>query len=283
MKYGLVLEGGGLRGLFTAGVIDALMEEGIFFDGYVGVSAGAGFGCNFKSRQIGRVLRYNTRFCRDKRYCSFQSLLKTGDLFGADFCYRALPDELDPFDWAAWHADPAPFWAICAEVETGKAVPFLCEGEKTRVMDIFRASASMPLVSREVFIDSRRYLDGGIASSIPLAFMEHEGFEKNLVVLTQPREYKKEKSPLLPLIALRYGKRSGLFRAMARRHITYNEEKEYVFRREKENFAFVIAPETPLPASRTEKDPAILKKTHQIGYELAKKHLPEIKKFLSNA
>lgn len=283
MKNGLVLEGGGLRGLFTAGVIDAFLEENIFFDGTIGVSAGAGFGCNLKSRQIGRVKRYNTRYRGDKRYCSFYSLLTTGDLFGADFCYRALPEELDPFDWDTFRADPSPFWAMCTEVDTGKSKAFLCEGEKDLILDIFRASASMPLVSREVWIDSKRYLDGGISSSIPLSFMEGEGFEKNVVVLTQPREYKKSKSPLLPLISLRYGKKSGLYRAMAERHEIYKAEKEFVFAREKEGKSFVIAPESPLPASRTEKKIDLLIQTHRIGYETAKSLLPQLKEFLKKA
>lgn len=280
MKHGLVLEGGGLRGLFTAGVIDFLMENSLFFDGTVGVSAGAAFGCNLKSRQIGRVLRYNTRFCADRRYCSFYSLLTTGDLFGADFCYRALPETIDPFDWEAWSADPSPFWAMCTEVDSGKAVPFLCEGEKGRILDIFRASASMPLAARKVKIDSKYYLDGGIASSIPLAFMEEAGFEKNVVVLTQPREYKKSKSPLLPLVALHYGKNSGIYRAMAKRHTIYNAEKDYVFSREAEGRAFVIAPAAPLPAGRTEKDPNKLFQTHRLGYEAAKSSFLALKEFL---
>ena len=191
-----------------------------------------------------------------------------------------MPEELDPFDWEAWQADGAPFWAVCTEIESGKAVPFLCEGERGRILNIFRASASMPLVSREVEIDSKFYLDGGISSSIPLAFMENEGFEKNVVVLTQPREYQKSKSPLLPLIALRYGKKSPLYRAMAERHTTYNTEKEYVFSREGEKKAFVIAPSVPLPASRTEKDLAVLTETHRIGYETAKSFFPALKEFL---
>lgn len=281
MKKGLVLEGGGLRGLFTAGVIDFFMEQNILFDGAIGVSAGAAFGCNFKSHQIGRVLRYNTRYRADKRYCSFHSFLTTGDLFGADFCYRVLPETLDPFDWEAFFAEPMPFWALCTETESGKPVPFLCEGDRARILDIFRASASMPLVSRKVKIDSETYLDGGIASSIPLSFMEKEGFEKNVVVLTRPREYKKSRSSILPLIALRYGRKSGLYRAMARRAEAYNAEKEYVFLREGEKAAFVIAPERPLPASRTEKDPAVLDQTHRIGYETAKALFPALQEFLA--
>ena len=126
MKRGLVLEGGAMRGLFTAGVTDVMLERGVTYDGIVGVSAGAVFGCNYKSHQPGRVLRYNLRFCRDPRYCSVRSWAKTGDLYGADFCYRAIPDELDPFDRAAYAADPTDFWVVCTDADTGKPVYHNC-------------------------------------------------------------------------------------------------------------------------------------------------------------
>lgn len=280
MKTGLVLEGGAMRGLFTAGVLDAFLEEGLCFDGAMGVSAGAAFGCNFKSRQKGRALRYNTRYCRDRRYCSFFSLLTTGDLYGADFCYRRLPMELDPFDWKTYEENPMPFWAVCTQVDSGEAKAFLCEGEKERVMDIFRASASMPLVSRKVKIHGKAYLDGGVADSIPLLKMEEMGFAKNVVILTQPREYEKKKGKAISLLSARYGKNAGITRAMKRRHEMYNKEKEYVFEREKEGKAFVLAPESPLPVSRTEKDPEKLKLAHKLGYECAKKEMERIRAFL---
>ena len=280
MKTGLVLEGGAMRGLFTAGVLDAFLEEGLSFDGAIGVSAGAAFGCNFKSRQKGRALRYNTRYCRDRRYCSFFSLVTTGDLYGADFCYRRLPMELDPFDWQTYEENPMPFWAVCTDVDSGEAKAFLCEGEKERVMDVFRASASMPLVSRKVMIDGKEYLDGGVADSIPLKKMEEMGFEKNLVILTQPREYEKKKGKALSLVSARYGKNAGITRAMKHRHEMYNKEKEYVFEREKEGKVFVLAPLKPLPVSRTERDPEKLKLAYKLGYELARKEMGKIRDFL---
>ena len=156
MKRGLVLEGGGLRGLFTAGVLDVLMERGVKFDGIVGVSAGACFGCNYKSGQIGRVIRYNKRFARDPRYCSWKSLFTTGDLFGAEFCYRTLPMELDVFDAAAYEANPMEFHVVATDCATGKAVYRRLDKADARAFNWIRASASMPLVSRPVaYIDSR--------------------------------------------------------------------------------------------------------------------------------
>ena len=280
MKTGLVLEGGAMRGLFTAGVLDAFLEEGISFDGIVGVSAGAAFGCNLKSRQKGRVLRYNTKFCRNPRYCSFRSLALTGDLYGRKFCYEELPERLDPFDWEAWENDPTPFWVTCTHVKSGEARYFLCDQDRKRTMDIFCASASMPLVSRKVMIDGEAYLDGGLADSIPLGFMESRGFEKNLVILTQPREYRKESSSALSLVSLRYGKKSGLYRCMENRHRHYNARREEIFRREKEGRAFVLAPEEPLPVGRIEKDAEKLRLAHKIGYQTAKAQMAAIKEFL---
>jgi len=283
MKIGLVLEGGAMRGLFTAGVLDVFLSHGIPFDGAVGVSAGAAFGSNFKSRQAGRVLRYNTRYCQNPEYCSFSSLLKTGDLYGADFCYRKLPMELDPFDWETWDRNPMPFFAVCTNVKTGRPAYFPCVGDRDRILEIFRASASMPLVSRMVTVDGEKYLDGGISSSIPLEFMEENGYEKNVVILTQPRDYKKSQSHTELFMRLRYGKYPALCRSMAQRHMVYNRETAHVLKEEALGKAFVIAPPAPLPVSRTEKDPQKLHKAWEIGQKEALRLLPALKKFLSEA
>lgn len=280
MKTGLVLEGGAMRGLFTAGVLDAFLEEKLSFDGIVGVSAGAAFGCNFKSGQKGRVLRYNMKYCRDARYCGIRSLITTGDLYGAKFCYKQIPMELDPFDWDAWDRDPTPFWIMTTHVKTGQPKAFLPDGDRERLMEIFRASASMPLVSRQVILDGEKYLDGGLADSVPLEFMEAQGFEKNVVILTQPRSYRKKRASALPLAALRYGKKSALYQCLESRHERYNAQRERIFRREEEGKAFVIAPNESLPVGRIEKDPEKLRLAHRIGYEAAQANMEALKRFL---
>ena len=172
MKTGLVMEGGAMRGLFTAGVIDVMMENGISFDGAIGVSAGAAFGCNYKSGQPGRVLRYNLRFCKDPRFCSVRSLIKTGDMFGADFCYREIPYEHDLFDYKAYAESPMEFHVVCTDVDTGEAVYKKCDALDGEQMEWLRASASLPLAARIVEIDGKGYLDGGIADSVPLKYFE---------------------------------------------------------------------------------------------------------------
>ncbi len=279
-KQGLVLEGGAMRGLFTAGVMDVLMENGIVFDGIVGVSAGAAFGCNYKSGQIGRVLRYNTTYCQDWRYCSFRSLIKTGDLYGADFCYHELPEQLDLFDDGAFQKNPADFYAVCTDCESGDPVYKKIQSAQYTDLEWIRASASMPLVSRIVDINGQKLLDGGIADSIPLRFMENSGYANNVVVLTQPRSYRKKKNSLLPLMKLALKKYPKVVEAMARRHINYNETLDHIREQEQAGKVFVISPDEKLDIGRTEKDPDKLRAVYAIGRKAAEAKLSELKRFL---
>ena len=279
-KQGLVLEGGAMRGLFTAGVMDVLMENGIVFDGIVGVSAGAAFGCNYKSGQIGRVLRYNSTYCQDWRYCSFRSLIKTGDLYGADFCYHELPEQLDLFDDEAFQKNPADFYAVCTDCESGEPVYKKIQSAQYNDLEWIRASASMPLVSRIVDINGQKLLDGGIADSIPLRFMENSGYANNVVVLTQPRSYRKKKNSLLPLMKLALKKYPKVVDAMARRHINYNETLDYIRKQEQAGKVFVISPDEKLDIGRTEKDPDKLRAVYAIGRKAAEAKLGELKRFL---
>ena len=282
MKRGLILEGGGMRGLFTCGVTDLLMENNIIFDGIIGVSAGAAFGCNIKSGQCGRALRYNTTYCNDPRYCSFSSLVKTGDLFGADFCYREIPEELDLFDIEAYRSSPVEFYAVVTNIETGKAEYHKCDLGNGEDLLWIRASASMPLVSRIVNIGSNKYLDGGIADSIPLRAAEELGYEGSVVVLTQPRGYFKEKNKLLPLMKLVFRKYPKLLDAMERRHEMYNESLEYVAECEKRGDVFVIAPREKLIVGRIEKDPDILSRVYANGRDTCNERLEDLCIFLND-
>ena len=278
MKKGLILEGGALRGLFTAGVLDVLMENGITFDGVIGVSAGAAFGSNFKSGQKGRTLRYNLAFCRDKRYCSLRSLFKTGDLFGAEFCYRTLPLELDVFDFDTYRRNQTAFYAVATDVESGEAVYLDCAGDDLKILDIIRASASMPLVSRPVSIDGRRLLDGGIADSIPLAYFESIGYTKNLVILTKPLGYRKHKTPRVSRLLLR--KLPAVAKAMAKRHLFYNETVSSIEERERRGELFVIRPDAPLPIGRTCHSKKKIQSVYDLGREVAERRIKELRQFL---
>ena len=282
-KTGLVLEGGAMRGLFSAGVLDVMMENGIEFDAVMGVSAGAVFGCNFKSGQIGRSIRYNMRFCDDPRYCSLESLRKTGDLYNVQFCYDEIPNKLDPFDKEAYQANPMPFYAVCTNVETGKAIHKRLDNGDAKDMEYFRASASMPVVSRIVEVDGYKLLDGGITDSIPLASMERRGYPRNVVVLTQPLGFVKKKSKMLPLIRVSMRQYPNVIRAMEVRHIRYNKQTAYVREQELAGNAFVIRPPYDLGISRTEDDPAELRRVYELGRKEMEERLPELREFLEKS
>lgn len=282
MATGLIMEGGAMRGMYTAGIIDVLMENGIVFDGSIGVSAGACFGINYKSNQIGRSIRYNKKYCNDKRYCSVRSLIKTGDMFGADFCYREIPYELDKFDFETFQNSPMTFYAVATDIETGKAVYKKIDKCSEKDLQWIRASASMPLVSRVVEIDGRKFLDGGIADSIPLRAFEKLGYNKNVVILTRPRNYQKKKNSVMPFIKVAFKDYPELVKAMGNRHKMYNKQTKYVYDRESEGDVFVFAPDEPLPIGRIEHDPNALEQVYNIGREQANARLLELKRFLES-
>ena len=281
MKKGLIMEGGAMRGMFTAGVIDVMMEHGIILDGAIGVSAGAAFGCNYKSGQIGRVIRYNTRFCTDKRYGGFRVLLKTGDYYSAKFCYEEIPDKYDPFDYDTFRKNPMEFYVVCTDVDTGEAEYHKYEGKHDHGLEWIRASSSMPLVSRMVEIDGRKFLDGAMADSIPVRFFESIGYDRNIVILTQPLGYVKKKDKLLTLMKLQYRKYPKLLQAILSRDRHYNETLEYIRRREEAGELLVIRPPQKLPIERTEKDPAVLRQVYEIGRKEAEARIGEIRAFFT--
>lgn len=278
---GLVLEGGAMRGMFTSGVLDVFMENKIKFDGCVGVSAGAIFGSNYKSNQIGRGVRYNKKYCNDKRYSSFSSLIKTGDIYNAEFCYKILPSELDIFDTKAFQKNPMEFYVVCTDVLTGNPVYHKIEkGDDTDIQWI-RASASMPMVSNVVEIGENMLLDGGVADSIPLKYFESKGFKRNVVVLTQPIEYRKKKNKLVPVAKVMLKKYPELINAMADRHIRYNQTLDYILEQEKQGKIFVIRPEAPLNIGSIEKDPNELERVYQLGRKAALDKLEELSRYMS--
>ncbi len=280
MRVGMVLEGGGMRGMYTAGVLDAMMENEIQIDGIVGVSAGTVFGCNYKSKQIGRTIRYNKKYCKDPRYGSFRSLLKSGDIFDKDFCYNQLPKELDPFDFKTFSENPMEFYATCTDANTGKAVYKRCYNGDDKEMEWFRASASMPLVSKVVEIDGGAYLDGGMADSIPIRWIRDKGFEKNIVVLTRPEGYKKSKNRLLWLMRIVLHKYPNLIKTMKNRHNNYNESLEELYRLRKTGEVFVFSPDYGFDISRTESNPDRLEEAYRMGKKHAFERLPELRGFL---
>ena len=280
MKRGLILEGGAMRGLFTAGIIDVMMEHDVWPDGLIGVSAGAAFGCNYKSRQPGRAIRYNKRFAKDPRYSGLRSLLSTGDYFNAEFAYHIVPREYDLFDNKAFEANPMAFICVCTDVETGQPVYKQLSKCSETTYDWIRASASMPLCSRVVCLEGYKLLDGGVSDSIPLEWAETNGYERNVVILTQPRGYRKQRTRLMPLMRIGLRKYPNMVEAMDKRHVMYNRQLDYVAEAERGGRCLVIRPDGKLPIGHVCHNPEQMERVYQIGRRAGLQYINEIKKYL---
>lgn len=281
IKKGLVMEGGAMRGMFTAGVIDVLLENNIVFDGAVGVSAGAVFGCNYKSKQIGRAIRYNKTYCNDPRYVSLRSFLQTGNLYNEQFAYHEVPEILDPFDSHTFASNPMEFYVVCTDMVTGNAVYHRCEHGTTEDIEWMRASSSMPLVSKVVKIDNLSLSDGGTADSIPIRFLEQQGYNKNIVILTQPKGFVKKCNSFLPILRVALRKYPALLRTLSNRHITYNETLKYIETQQNAGNLFVIQPPEALNIGAVEHRPEELERVYQIGRHEAQRELQHIIRFLN--
>lgn len=278
-KRGLVLEGGAMRGLWTAGVTDVMMEHDIWPDGLIGVSAGAAFGCNYKSRQVGRAIRYNMRFARDSRYSGLKSWLTSGNYFNAEFGYHIMPNQLDIFDNDAFNRNPMDFYVVCTDVQTGGAVYHQLMEATEDTYDWIRASASMPLASKVVELQGRKLLDGGVADSIPLEYFESIGYQRNVVILTQPAGYQKEHNKLMPLMRMSLRHYPKMKEAMDRRHVMYNQQLEYVAQAEREGRCLVIRPDFKIPIGHISHDAKQMHFVYQLGRFVGEKYLSRIKDF----
>lgn len=279
MKIGLILEGGAMRGLYTAGVLDVFLDnKDIKIDTIIGVSAGALFGVNYKSRQKGRTLRYNLKYANDERYMGFKSLVKTGDIVNKEFCYDELPNKLDIFDNETYKKSPEEFYAVVTNLDTGKP-EYIKIDDAQKDIEYLRASGSMPYVSKIVQIDGKKYLDGGTSDSIPVDEMMKMGVDKVIVVLTRPLEYRKKKSS--KKISKWYYKRyPNYIDTLNNRYKMYNSEVEKVISLEKDKKIFVIRPSRLVDIKRIERDTLKLKEMYDLGVEDAKNSLKDLKNYL---
>ena len=279
MKRGLVLEGGAMRGLFSAGICDVMMEHDIWPDGIIGVSAGAAFGCNYKSRQPGRAIRYNMRFAKDRRYSGLWSLLTSGDYFNAEFAYHTVPNTYDLFDDAAFEANPMEFVVVCTDVTTGKPIYQKLSASDRETYDWIRASASMPLVSRVVELSGHKLLDGGVSDSIPLAYFEQRGYDRNVVILTQPDGYQKEHNRLMLLMKMALSKYPQMIDALDKRHIMYNQQLDFVRKAEAEKRCLIIRPEEKIPIGHISHNPEQMRRVYEMGRKTGEQQIENIKNF----
>lgn len=277
----LVLEGGGMRGAYTAGVLDVFYDEGFKFGGYAGTSAGATHLCNYLSEQRERNLRLDTVHAQDPRYMSFWNWIKTGNYFDLEFCYHTVPEVIDPFDFDTFkkNAAESEFYVAASNVETGGAEHFRVQDLRTD-MDAIRASSSLALVSSLVNYKGKKMFDGNTADSIPFEFMESIGYKKLVVLTTQPAGYEKAPNSLLPLYRLVYGKYPNFVKAVGDRYLRYNKCLQTLSAWEKEGKAFVFRPSVKMKISRVEKDTTKLKALYALGVKDAQDRMQELSKWL---
>lgn len=281
MKTGFVLEGGAMRAIYTAGVLDVFMEKGIWVDGLVGVSAGAIYGACYVSNQPGRSIRYVLKYCRNWRFMSFRSLLFTGDMVGRRFCYEEIPYRLDPLDFEAFRKSKVEFYACATNIETGKA-ELLSEREADRMLDIVRASASLPMVSRIVEFDGKKYLDGGIADSIPFEAFRKLGYDRQIVVTTQPKGYRKEPEKLIELMRKKYHKYPAFIESCENRYLNYNACLKRLEEAEERGEVLLIRPSKRIVVKRAEKDLAVVQAQYDLGRKDALERIEEVRAFLAS-
>lgn len=278
-QAGLVLEGGGMKGLYTAGVLDFFLDKGIMFSSVYGVSAGACNMVSYLSGQRGRALAVNIDYLDRRDYCSLESLLRTGDLFNVEMCYHRIPEELNPYDYEAFGRYIGRAFSVATNIETGKPEYFRIRDMKKDI-DKIRASASLPLVSRNVKIDGGLYLDGGISDAIPLQRSILDGNRRNVVVMTKEVGFVRRPSTQLGLIRARYVKYPKVYELMKERHINYNGQLDFIQRQQENGQAFVIRPQKPSDVGRVEKDVKKLKKLYRQGYNEAAACYEELLEYL---
>ncbi len=281
MSVGMVLEGGGMRGLYTAGVLDTLLDEEIKVDGMVTVSAGALFGINYASRQKGRALRYNLNYINDKRYISLRSLLKTGDMVNKEFAYYTVPFSLDVFDEEAFKQSGIDFYATITNMETGEPEYQLITDPFDQ-MEYLRASGSMPFVSKPVSINGVKYLDGGVSDSIPVEKAKELGFNKRLVILTRPLVYRKTPANEF-MINLQFKSYPQFKERLKTRYNNYNDTVESISALEQSNDIFVIRPSKTIEIGRLERDPSKLQAMYDLGVMDAKNRVTDLRNYLADS
>ena len=279
-KTCLVLEGGAMRGIYTAGVLDTLMQNNIKFDAIIGVSAGALFGINYKSNQKGRAYRYNMQYINDKEYIGLYSYLTTGNIMNKSFCFDKLVNELDKFDYQAFKNNKTKFYVVVTNLLTGTPeYQELTDLNDQNQMEYLRASGSMQYVSKPVKINNNYYLDGATGDSIPIKYMEKLGFNKIIVVGTRPEGYQKQYKPQPSKIF--YKKYPKFIKALSNRPSMYNETIKYIEKKANNHEIIFIRPSQDLKVKRIEKNKKKLISLYTLGQNNTKEIISTINKYLT--
>ncbi len=284
-QVGLVLEGGGMRGVYTSGVLDVLLEQGIHVPYCIGVSAGACNLTSYLSGQIGRSYHVNVDYADDPDYISWGNLLHEHSMINMDMLFHKMPQSLIPFDFAAFAANPTKMVVGTTDCVTGKAVYF--EEQDISGQDgtkHLQASSSLPLACLPVEVDGMTLMDGGISDPIPLAKAFSDGCTKAIVVLTRPQGYVKEPSKTYPLIKLKYGKEyKGMVEAMKHRHTVYNQQVQEIERLAKEHTVLVLRPSVDLQLDLLSREPEKLRQLYRLGINDTQSKLADIRDFIGAA
>lgn len=283
IEGGLVLEGGGMKGIYTAGVLEYFMEKDLYFQNCYGVSAGACHLCSYISKQKKRAYNVSLNYLKDKNYCSIRSLLLTGDLFNATMCYDTIPNKLEPYDYKTAAKYEGNAYAVVTNISTGEA-EYMPMREMHRDTLAVRASASLPLVSRNVKIGDAYYLDGGMADPVPIRKAIADGNQKNVVILTKEVGYIRRPASKASanMIRLKYTKYPKLHELIINRHARYNETLRFLAEEEQAGRAFVIRPKKANDIGRIEKDRQKLEALYELGYQDAKECYDELMTFLGS-
>ncbi|WP_127497246.1 patatin-like phospholipase family protein [Paenibacillus glycanilyticus] len=279
-NIGLVLEGGGMRGVYTAGVLEYFSEHNVYFPYMIGVSAGACMGASYLSRQLGRNRTVNVEWVSDPRYISWKNLWKKGQLFGMDFIFDEIPNRHVPFDYAAFERSPEEFVIGTTDCETGETVYYRKSEQDFDLLRLLRASSSLPFIAPIVEYGGRKLLDGGISDPIPLGKAESDGYKRNLLILTRNGDYRKSAGRFSWIVQRAYRKYPRLVERMLGRHERYNETLDDIAEQEKNGTVFVIRPQETLVVGRMERDPAKLDALYKQGYEDAKRMMPQLRKWM---
>ena len=279
-KIGLILEGGGMRGIYTAGVLDFFIDKNIEVDLVIGVSAGGCHAASYLSKQYKRAYHTNIDYINDKEYLSFRNLIKTGSIFGMDLMFNKIPNELYLYDHDTFRKSKSKFTVVTTNCETGKAEYITLTDMKKDIMYL-QASCSIPMFANIVEIDGYNLVDVGVSDSIPIEYAINQGCDKNIVILTRDKTYRKNKVKFLPVIKRKYKNYPKLVRAIENRHINYNKSLDLVKSLEEKNEVFVIRPKSPVKVSQIEKNKDKLIELYNDGYNDAKDAYEKIIEFIN--
>lgn len=279
-KVGLILEGGGMRGLYTAGILDYFIEKNFYAPYVIGVSMGACNATSYVSKQRNRNKAVTIDYINDSRYLGFKNIFKCKSLLGIDFIYNELPNKLERFDFKTFYESNQRLIVVATDCKTGKAVYF---DKDQDILTTVKASSSLPFISPIVKYNGMELLDGGIADSIPIEKSIKDGNIKNIVILTRPKGYRKEPFKRRRLLKRFYSSHTNLIKAIEERYRLYNMTLDYIEKLEKENKIFIIRPENKINVKRIEKNKEKLEKLYQIGYEDAEKQFDKMMNWINNA